>query len=201
MVSLINSWAQGIIVAVIIASIIEVILPEGNNKKYVKTIIGIYLLFIILHPLITKISNKNINIHSIIEDTTKKINEYKTEDLTLETNAYIEETYKDKLKEDISSKVKEKGYNINSLNFKIETEEKNYGEIKHINMQIVKNEKNKEINTKNTVNEIENVEIKISNEIVKDIQDEEISEQEIEVLKEFLSNEYRIAKQEIFINE
>ena len=36
MVKFINSWAQGIILAVIIATIIEIILPEGNNKKYVK---------------------------------------------------------------------------------------------------------------------------------------------------------------------
>ena len=38
MVSVINSWAQGIIPAEIIATIIEIILPEGNNKKYIKMI-------------------------------------------------------------------------------------------------------------------------------------------------------------------
>ena len=36
MVKFINSWAQGIILGVIIATIIEMILPEGNNKKFVK---------------------------------------------------------------------------------------------------------------------------------------------------------------------
>ena len=30
----ISSWVQGIIVAVVIGSIIEMILPEGNSKKY-----------------------------------------------------------------------------------------------------------------------------------------------------------------------
>ena len=34
MIKFINSWAQGIILAVIIATIIEIILPEGKNKKY-----------------------------------------------------------------------------------------------------------------------------------------------------------------------
>lgn len=33
MVAFISSWAQGIIVAVIIASIIEMILPEGSSKN------------------------------------------------------------------------------------------------------------------------------------------------------------------------
>ena len=32
MVAFISNWAQGIIVAVIIASIIEMILPEGSSK-------------------------------------------------------------------------------------------------------------------------------------------------------------------------
>lgn len=202
MVSLINSWAQGIILAVIIASIIEIILPEGNNKKYVKTIIGIYIMFVIVQPLITNISNKKINFNTIIKDTTNKMNEYKTEDLAIETNEYIEDTYKDKLKEDISDKLKEKGYSTNSINLKIETEnEEKYGEIKNINMQIVKNE-NEEVNNQNTINEIKSVEIKISDEpITEDIQNEEILEQEIEVLKEFLSNEYGIIKEYIFINE
>ena len=31
-----TTWAQGIIVAVIITTIIELILPEGNHKKYIK---------------------------------------------------------------------------------------------------------------------------------------------------------------------
>ncbi len=33
MISFISSWTQGIIVSVIIASIIEMILPDGNSKK------------------------------------------------------------------------------------------------------------------------------------------------------------------------
>ena len=31
-----NSWLQGIVVAVIIATILELILPKGNTKKYIK---------------------------------------------------------------------------------------------------------------------------------------------------------------------
>ena len=37
----ISSWVQGIIVAVVIATIIEMILPEGNSKKYIKIVIGV----------------------------------------------------------------------------------------------------------------------------------------------------------------
>ena len=49
-----KSWCEGIIVAVVISMIIEAILPEGNQKKYVKVVIGIYLIFTILNPLLGK---------------------------------------------------------------------------------------------------------------------------------------------------
>ena len=41
----ISDWVQGIIVAVIIVTIIEMILPNGNSKKYIKVVIGIYIIF------------------------------------------------------------------------------------------------------------------------------------------------------------
>lgn len=34
-----SSWAQGIVVAVIIGTIIEMILPEGSSKKYIKVVV------------------------------------------------------------------------------------------------------------------------------------------------------------------
>ena len=35
----ISDWAGGIIIAVIIGTVIEMILPEGNSKKYIKMVI------------------------------------------------------------------------------------------------------------------------------------------------------------------
>lgn len=44
MVAFISSWAQGIIVAVIIASIIEMILPEGSSKIHKSCNWSIYII-------------------------------------------------------------------------------------------------------------------------------------------------------------
>jgi stage III sporulation protein AF len=202
MISIINSWAKGIILAIIIATIIEIILPEGNNKKYIKTIIGIYILFVMIHPFV---STNKININSIIQDSTSEIDEYETEDLTLETNQYIEETYTSKIQEDMREKVKNKGYNINSLNLNIETKnEELYGQVNSINIKI---SKMKDIDKKqnvieSTIQKIDNVEIDLSNKpIMEESVNEEITENEIEGLKEYLSNEYGTAKEKIHINE
>ncbi len=214
MLGFINSWAQGIILAVIIATIIEIILPEGNNKKYVKTIIGIYIMFVMVHPLISKVLNKNVNIESIIENTTNKMSKLESDsNIAIETNAYIEETYKQKLEEDIRNKSSEKGYSVNFLNLTVETEDnEEYGKIKDISMQISKiekladqNEEKKENITNNTVDTIQNIEIKISNTNTtnekNNIKDENISEEEIETLKEYLKNTYGVSKEKVHINE
>lgn len=39
MINFISNWAEQVIVAVIIGTILEMILPKGNTQKYIKTII------------------------------------------------------------------------------------------------------------------------------------------------------------------
>ncbi len=65
MIEFLSSWAQGIIVAVIIATLIEMILPNSSSKKYVKVVIGMYILFTIVSPIIKKLGGKDINLNTI----------------------------------------------------------------------------------------------------------------------------------------
>ena len=205
MVNIINSWAKGLILAIIIVTIIEIILPEGSNKKYVKTIIGIYILFVMIHPLITSFTNKDIDISLLFQDATKKMNEYESRDLVVETNSYIEENYRSNLNRDINEKIKQKGFKIDFLKLDIETEtEKIYGNINNITMKISKLEE-KDTNENGLADDIQivnNVEIKISDEPnINEGCEENISEDEIKTIKEFLSSEYGISTEKIFINE
>ena len=52
MIIKIRQWCEGIIIAVIISIIIEMIIPEGKNKKYIKVIIGVYIMFVSLTPIL-----------------------------------------------------------------------------------------------------------------------------------------------------
>lgn len=215
LIAFINSWVQGIIVAVILATIIEIILPEGNNKKYVKTIIGIYIMFVIVGPLISKMLNKDVNIESIMQNTTSTMSKLETNNnITIETNAYIEKTYKQKLEEDIKNKSSEKGYNSSFLNLAIETgDSEEYGQINSIAMKIDKIDKSieneredKKGTTNNTIDNVETVQISVSDNKIIDKNDDvvkntNISENEIETFKEYLSNVYGISKDKIQINE
>lgn len=52
MIQFLSSWAEQIVLAVIIATIIELILPQNRNKKYIQMVIGIYILFNTISPII-----------------------------------------------------------------------------------------------------------------------------------------------------
>ena len=121
MIEIINSWAQKIIIAVIICTIIEMILPEGKNKKYIKTVIGIYVVFTIISPIISKISNSNtldLNKYFKTENTIT----VETSSPVVDTNEYIEEVYKEKLKTDIKTKIEAINYSVKKIDLEIETE-------------------------------------------------------------------------------
>ena len=97
MIEFIKTWVNQIIVAVIISTIIEMILPNGNNKKYIKMIIGLYVLFTIIQPIITKLTGKNLNIsdfnyqkyfdHDILETSS---NNFEDNNSKLIKQAYID---------------------------------------------------------------------------------------------------------------
>ena len=200
MIKFINSWAQGIILAVIIATIIEIILPEGKNKKYVKTVIGVYILFTIIYPLINKFTKTNIN--TLIENTTKQMSTYQENNsLKIDTDKYIESTYKKKIEEDIRKRANEKNLNRTSLNVYIETEDENrYGMLNSLVMKVEKNETSKKNNDVNQIKEI-NISKNVQNNEIIENKDKTVTEKEINEFKEYINATYYLEKEKIHINE
>lgn len=85
MVEFIKVWCEEIIVSVIIAIIIEMFVPQGNIKKYVRVIVGIYIIFVIINPIIVNIDN--INLENIIESE-KNYNTVVTSNMEEMSNVY-----------------------------------------------------------------------------------------------------------------
>jgi stage III sporulation protein AF len=200
LIKFINSWAQGIILAVIIATIIEIILPEGKNKKYVKTVIGVYILFTIIYPLINKFTKTNIN--TLIENTTKQMSTYQENNsLKIDTDKYIESTYKKKIEEDIRKRANEKNLNITLLNVYIETEDENrYGMLNSLVMKVEKNETSRKNNDVNQIKEI-NISKNVQNNEIIENKDKTVTEKEINEFKEYINATYYLEKEKIHINE
>ena len=197
-----STWAEQIIVAVVIAGIIEMILPSGNSKKYIKAVIGVYILFTIISPIIGKVTN--IDLDDI--DYEKYLEKYSScetisESLQVNNNESIEEIYKASLKQDMTSKLQEKGYGVDSIYLEIEEKDNaNYGKINLIKLNAYKLEKEIKNNNSIEIGKIEKV--TIGNTLqVSNVEKDELKENEKNEIKEYLSSVYEVKNKNIKINE
>lgn len=200
MVEWISGWAQGIIVAVIIATIIEMLLPEGSSKKYIKVVVGIYILFTIVSPVITKITNKEFKLSDIIDldeyiEAASSDNTYN--ELEKSNNENIKEVYIASLKSDIEGKIANKGYNADSI--EVDVQDNDEYTINSITISVSKLDEKEENNNIEIVNEVE-INVSTSTEKSKENEKEELSKKEKEELKEYLSSVYELPEDNIIIN-
>ena len=57
MIGFLSSWAKSLGLAIVIVSILEMLLPNNRTKKYIRMVMGIYILFTIVSPFV---KNKEI---------------------------------------------------------------------------------------------------------------------------------------------
>lgn len=201
MIDWISTWAQSIIIAVIIATIIEMILPSGSSKKYIKVVTGVYILFTIISPVITKFTGKTLAVSDILE-LDSYVNEIKqkevSQNLLAENNSSsIKDIYTANLKSDIKNKLKQKGYSANNIVLTVGDDE-NYT-LNKIELDIEKIKEDKqEVNEIEAVNKIN---IIISNTVVENNKNKSsILDKEKEKIKQYLSSVYEIDEKDILVN-
>lgn len=197
MINWLRNWSNQVIVAVIIATIIEMILPEGNNKKYIKMIIGVYVLFTIIQPVITRLTGNEINFNDFNYNKYLKntIQTSSSTDKFEDTNSkLIKQTYIDSIKRDIKQKMELKGFKVLNCELDITQDEKLLKNIE-LNLEKIKKDENKNSNNKIQVNEVN-----ISKNIISENKKETISDKDKEELKKYLSEEYKIDVNNIKIN-
>lgn len=86
-----KAWCENILVAVMISTLIEMLLPEGKSQKYIKVVIGIYIIFTILQPVL-KLTNTSISLQNVIS-------ELEPEESNIGNMKNIEKEQKDYIKE------------------------------------------------------------------------------------------------------
>ena len=192
----ISGWIQGIIIAVIIGTIIEMLLPDGNCKKYVKVVIGVYILFSIVSPVITKVTGNEFRVLDIYDINTYIEVSAKSSQENIESSQQnqIKQVYITNLKSDMKQKIQEKGYSVKSLTLEISNDEQYT--LKKIFAQVSK-KKNEENNEVKGVNEIN---ITISNTTENKEENISISTKEQNDLKAYLSGIYNLEEKNININ-
>ena len=108
MIEFIKIWVNQIIVAVIIATVIEMILPNGNNKKYIKMVIGLYVLFAIIQPISKIITGKSLEVSNFNYKKyfSKDISKEYSQDFEENNSKLIKQAYINNIQEDIKKKLK-----------------------------------------------------------------------------------------------
>lgn len=177
MIEIVSNNATTLVVAVILITIIEMILPSGNNKKYIKFFGGIILVIITLTPLIN-VLNTDINITNFIND-----NQIEVSNMEYEISEdYIYESYIDNLEKDIIKRLEENGYEVIDIDLIIEKETYTPSEI--------------ELEVKHPDGEIQPVIIEVFGK-----NHSQLSSHDKEIIKTLINMNYGIKMSKIVINK
>lgn len=125
MILAIKNWCEGIIIAIIISIIVELLLPNGNNKKYVKVVSGIYIMFVILNPILEMLKY-DINFENMF-------NFGETQQVTQTMSQDIKDIYVVGIKESIKQDIEKLGYNVEILEILLDS---NYENIEKIELKV-----------------------------------------------------------------
>lgn len=204
MIEFLSSWAKGLGLAIVIVSILEMLLPNNKTKKYIRMVMGLYILFTIISPFI---KNRTLfNVENI--DLSKELNNYSSVETSVDQASMderIQVLYVEELEKDITKKVEEKGYEVTECKVKANIQDEN-NTISKIKLKIEKNEENKkeenETIENKMVNEIQkikpvNTQIQNNN---KEEKEEKITRNDIQNIKKFLMEEYEVEEKCLEIN-
>lgn len=130
MILAIKNWCEGIIIAIIISIIVELLLPNGNNKKYVKVVSGIYIMFVVLNPILEMLKY-DINFKNMF-------NFEENLQVTSANAQNMKDIYVVGIKESIKQDIEKIGYEVESLEILLDS---NYENIEKIELRVYPKEK------------------------------------------------------------
>lgn len=199
MIEIISNWAGELVVTLVIVTIIEMLLPDNKIKKYVKTVIGVYIIFCIISPFIDK-----TEFATILENTQKNLEKIQIENqISTELqnkDSSIEALYIQEFQKDVVKRVEELGYEVIKCEVSIEINAtKDNAGINQINLNIGDKKKNSEQSTNVQIKNVEKVEISINDEDTGNNKNEET--EDTKKVKEFLSDYYEISQEKVQVTQ
>jgi stage III sporulation protein AF len=128
MINNISNWAGNIVAITVLITIIEMILPNNKNKKYVELVCGLLFVIVVMKPIFLFL-NDEIDLGKLLLENEREFSsvEYNTQVKNIQEsqNENILKVYEEKLKEDIATNVKKEGYEVSDLALVIN--KNNYG--------------------------------------------------------------------------
>ncbi|MGG1686610.1 stage III sporulation protein AF [Pseudalkalibacillus sp. NRS-1564] len=111
---IITGWITNIIVLILLATVLELLLPNSNMQRYVKMVIGLMLMAVILSPILT-IFTKDFDamLRTVtLTDSTQNVNmenqiESKKSEIQASNAAYIEEQMAVQMKSQVEKELRD----------------------------------------------------------------------------------------------
>lgn len=176
MIETISEFAINIICTVMLTVILQMIIPDGKNKKYINFICGTIVTITLIEPILSLLT---IDIEEVFEGNLAEYEEYK-----IDENLYddvIRKKYEKNLVNDMTKRLEENGYNVS--NIKIEYDDITYKPIRaYMDLE----------------NQTDSYVQPIKIEISKNMKD--INGLDIRKIKNIITESYGINSENIFIN-
>ena len=133
MIKSISDYAESIVILIIALTIIELILPKNNNKKYIMFVSSIIVMIAVVNPIIALFDSEF--------DISEEVSKIQEEIVSVENDSYanydlsynIYNTYIYNLEKNMINRLEDMGYKV--INTKIIVDEKTY-EPKEIEMKV-----------------------------------------------------------------
>lgn len=129
------SWVKDIVLLFIIITLVDLVMPKGNMRRYINFVVGLLIIFTVVNPFIN-LSKIDFQLDREVFkniDSQAKYDEAALND----QNNQIEVLYKDKLSADIKSYLESNtDYKISSISLDIHKGEDNFGNISHLDIYL-----------------------------------------------------------------
>ncbi len=208
MIDYFSEWTQNLTLAIVIVSLFEMLLPNNKTKKYIKVVMGLYILFNIISPFVK--NDFSIQLENIVENSKSQTTSTEAVDQT-SMDTRLKQICKEELEKDIKQKIEGQGYIVESCKVDIKIEEQT--EIEKITLKVKKENKtneekenNKEEQEKQNdiqqklVKEVQKIKKVQIGETKKNSNEQNLSTQDISNIKNFLIKEYEVNEKCLKIN-
>jgi len=74
-VNFLSSWVKNLCLALIVVSILEMLLPNNKTKKYIKMVMGLYVLFSIIAPFVENKDELKVDVENLYGQYTVQTSE------------------------------------------------------------------------------------------------------------------------------
>lgn len=198
MMNSIMTYIYTLVFFAIFIAVLEMILPKGNSKKYVRLVSGIILTYVVFSPIVSILSNVS-DVRQNIADGIESLNSsHSSNKKVIGREQYVLNLFEKGVENDIKDRVEECGYVIDNIEVRYNLNDKNeITDITYVSFNVI-DKVNKENNARSG-EIIEKISISVDLNNNNNIKSIELTDDEVQMIKDSICNVYQIDEDKVYI--